>query len=267
MFLASCWGRNVAYEGGVADTDTGFVATVCGEDADRSKGFAVEGTTLDLGTGGTAAPGLCITAIDPTPAVTGKDPELLAASTICDDGNFVITGVETDSQIGIFVIIDDCEGQPDTVMRTATGIPPEDIAGLGDGGTLAGVEAQLVTLERLATQQADLEAVGWTGDLGAAGYMAGIVEDAAGAPVAGATVGCGACGFPVYYQDGDGTDGLYAVGDVANTSTVAEGDAAFMIPDAPIYTYACDDGGAHTWDTTLLGSLDAYAVYIRFTAL
>jgi hypothetical protein len=70
----------------------------------------------------------------------------------------------------------------------------------------------------------------------------------------------------VYYQDGEASDGIYGSGSTANTTTLAEGDGIFMIPAAPIFTYTCDDGGAHTWESTLLGSLQAYAVYIRFTA-
>lgn len=266
LLLSACWGRDIPYEGGSGGEDTDIAATTCGEDVDRSVGFAVEGTTLDLGTGGFAAAGLCVTAVDPTPAITGGVPTVLASSEVCDDGGFVVAGIQSAPSIGMFLLIDDCEGDPDTVMLTATGIPPEAVAGLGDGDTISDVEGLSVSAEWLAVEQADLETAGWSGDLATAGYMAGIVEDAAGEPVAGATVACGPCGLTVYYEDGEPTDGIYGAGATPNTTTTVEGDGVFMIPDAPIFTYTCDDGGAHTWESTLLGSLDAYAVYIRFTA-
>lgn len=267
LLTAGCWGRNIPYEGGSSGEDTEVVTTACGEDADRSVGFAVEGTTLDLGTGAVAAAGLCVTAVDPSPAVGGDEPTVLAASKVCDDGAFVITGIMEAPSIGMFVLIDDCaDSGEDTVMLTATGIKPEDIAGFGDGDALTGVTALSVSAELLAEQQASLEQVGWSGDLGAAGYMAGFVEDATGAPVSGAVIGCGACTTTMYYEDADATDGLYGAGSTPNTTTSAEADGTFMIPDAGIKSYTCDDGGAHEWESTLLGSLDGYAVYIRFIA-
>ncbi|MFZ5478155.1 MAG: hypothetical protein ACOZNI_15420 [Myxococcota bacterium] len=266
--LAGCPmpGRDISYEGGDGGDDTDVVATTCGEDVDRSKGFSVEGTTLDLGTGGTATAGLCISAVDPTPAITGGEPTVLGSSEVCDDGNFVVAGIESAPSIGMFLLIDDCDDATgDTVMLTATGIPPEAIAELGDGDSLTGVEALSVSLEWLAVMQADLETVGWSGDLGEAGYMAGVVEDAEGNPVSGAHV-ASPDPYVTYYEDATAEDGIYGAGATANTETSADAGGLFMIPDAPIFTYTCEDGGAHEWESTLLGSLPGYAVYIRFTA-
>ncbi len=266
LFFAGCWGRNIPYEGGVTDSDTGVAATTCGEDADLSSGFSVTGTTLDLGTGGPATAGLCITAVDPSPAITGGTPTVLATSEVCDDGTFVVAGIQTAPSIGMFLIIDDCEGEPDTVMKTAAGIAPTAIAGFGDGDQLTDVQALSVSLGWAATEQTDLETLGWSGDLATSGYMAGIIEDATGAPVGGATVTCSGCVPQVYYQDGDPSDGIYGAGTTANVATDPAGGGLFMIPAAPIFTYSAGDGDVHTWSSTLLGSLPAYAVYIRFTA-
>lgn len=265
LLLGGCWGRNIPYEGGVEDTGGTVVTSTCGADVDRSSGFAAEGTTLDLGTGLPAAAGLCISAVDPTPALTGGEPTVLASSQVCEDGSFVVAGIQDAPSIGMFLILDDCEGAGDVVMKTATGIKPEAIADLGDGDTLAGVEALSVSMTWVQTEQTDLERVGWSGDLLTSGYMAGIVEDANGGPVSGATVGCSDCVPQIYYEDGDPSDGIYGADTTANTSTLAEGDGLFMIPAAPIFTYTCTDDGSHTWDSTLLGSLPGYAVYIRFT--
>ena len=267
--LAGCWGRNIPYEGGTGD-DTGVQATTCGEDADLESGLSVAGTTFDFATGLSAPAGLCITAVDPSPAITGGEPTVLASSEVCDDGTFVVAGIQTVPTIGMFLIIDDCASDdtaaPDTVMKTAAGISPTQLAGLGAGDQLAGIQALSVSLDWAATEQADLEALGWSGDLATSGYMAGFVEDASGAPVSGATIDCGGCVPQVYYQDADGTDGIYGVGSTANRATDASGGGLFMIPGAPIFSYSASDGGTHTWENTLLGSLPAYAVYIRFTA-
>jgi hypothetical protein len=265
LVLPACWGRNIPYEGGTAGDDTAVVTTTCGEDVDRTSGFTVEGATFDLGTGGTAAPGLCVFAVDPTPALAGGEPTVLASSVVCDDGAYVVGPIASAPAVGMFVVIDDCDGEADTVMKTATGIPPTALAGLGAGDTLT-VEAQSVSAEWLAVEQADIAAVGSTVDLATDGYMAGHVEDVAGEPVGGAVVG-GAPETVVLYEDAEAGDGLYgAAGGFANTSTDADADAVFMIPKAPIFTYTCQDDGSHTWASTLLGSLPGYAVYIRFTA-
>ncbi len=280
---AGCWGRNIAYEGGESSGDSAVTTTTCGEGADLSNGFSVAGTTLDLGTGLPAAAGLSISAVDPSPAITGGVPTVLASSQVCDDGTYVVAGIQTAPSIGMFLLIDDAPATGDTggmgaVMTTASGIAPTQIAGLGDGDQLANIQALSVSADWAATEQADLSTAGWTGnlnDLGhedpekaltVTGYMAGIVEDSAGAPVSGATVACSDCVPQIYYQDGIPADGIYGVGGTANTATDALGGGLFMIPAAPIFSYSADDGGLHTWTSTLLGSLPGYAVYIRFTA-
>lgn len=266
LLLCGCPGRNIPYEGGPGGQDTEVITTTCGEDIDRSEGFTAEGTTLDLATNLPVAAGTCISAVDPTGALTGGEPEVLASSQVCDDGSYVVGNIPEPPSIGMFLILDDCEGQPDLMMRTATGIKAEAVAGLGDGDTLEGVVALGVSLDWAALEQADLERVGWSGDLASTGYMAGIVEDSAKAAVGGATVGCNDCVPSVYYQDGDASDGIYGAESTPNVATSAEGDGIFMIPGAPIFTYSCTDGDVHEWESTLLGSLPGYAVYIRFTA-
>lgn len=265
LALTGCWGRNIPYEGGESSADS-VAVTTCGQDADLENGFSVTGSTLDFGTGGFATAGLCITAVDPTPAITGGTPTVLSSSEVCDDGSYVVAGIQSAPSIGMFLIIDDCDGEPDTVMKTAAGIAPTMIAGMGDGDQLVGVQALSVSLVWAATEQADLERLGWSGDLATTGYMAGIIEDVDGAAVSGATVTCNDCVPQVYYQDGDGTDGIYGVDTTANLATDSSGGGLFMIPAAPIFTYSAGDGGQHTWASTLLGSLPGYAVYIRFTA-
>ena len=61
------------------------------------------------------------------------------------------------------------------------------------------------------------------------------------------------------YQAGAGTS--------FNTTTSADGGGMFLIPAARITTYTCDDGGTHSWEGNLFGSLPEYAVFIEFDAL
>lgn len=264
--LGGCWGRDIPYEGGDSSAqDSTPVASVCGEDVDGSAGLVVTGPTRDAQTGGTVAPGLCVYAVDPTPALTGGSPTVLATATVCDDGSYVVGPIADVPTIGMFVEVDDCEGADDTVMLTATGISPKQLDGLGAGDTLM-IEALSASTSWVATEGTDLARLGWSGDLATDGYMAGIVEDAQAAPVGGATVSAGGTD-EIYYEDADASDGIYGADTTRNTSTSADAGGMFMIPAAPIFSYSCDDGGAHSWDATLLGSLPGYAVYIRFTAL
>ena len=266
LLLAGCWGRNIPYEGGSGEggDDTAPVVTTCGEDVDRSAGFTVEGPTSSAADGSLAAEGLCVQAVDPGPALTGGEPTVIASSQVCADGSYVVGPIDTAPTVGMFVMIDDCDGAKDTLMKSATGIAPEQYADLGPGDTLT-IEAIFATREWVSVEQADLERVGWSGDLAASGYMAGIVEDATPAPVSGATVGCSGCAT-VFYEDASADDGIYGADTSANASTLAEAGGLFMIPGAPIFTYTCEDGGTHTWGSKLLGSLPEYAVYTRFTA-
>lgn len=266
LLLAGCWGRNIPYEGGPGGggDDSVPIVTTCGEDVDRSAGFTVEGTTVSVADGALAAEGLCVQAVDPAPALTGGEPTVIASSQVCADGTYVVGPIDSAPSVGMFIMLDDCEGAKDTLMKSATGIAPEQYEGLGAGDTLM-IDALFATLEWVALEQADLEQVAWSGDLASSGYMAGIVEDASMAALSGATVGCSGCAT-VYYEDALADDGIYGASATANTMTAADGGGMFMIPGAPIFTYTCEDGGAHTWDSKLLGSLPGYAVYTRFTA-
>ncbi len=266
--LMGCWGRNIPYEGG--DT-AGAVETVeCGADVDTTVGFRIEGVITDLETGELAAEGLCITAIDPSNGLTGGTPEVLAASQICADGQFVVANVEEAPAVGMFLVVDDCEGEADTVMQTASGIPAEDIVDLSDGDVLSGVAGVVISAGYQATIDAEIEALeAAAGDTdGAAetsseeGYLAGFILDSAGQPVPGATVQCGGC--TAYYFDDDASDGLLSAGGVVNSASTDAG--IFIIPGAAIYNYTFSDGGAHTWGKSLGGSLPGYAVFIWYYA-
>jgi hypothetical protein len=281
LLLSSCWGRGFEYEGGVPLDTAAPPASTCGEDLDLTTGINVSGVAIDLETGAplvradTAVPALCVAAIDPSPVVGGLPPVYLLTSTLCDDGSFVLAGLESIPAIGLFVGVYDCEDEG-TVMRTVTGIAPEEFDGMGAGDTLADRVAISVSTPYLAKMQADLpvspadtdQDTGTRGpDLATDGFLAGFVLDAAGEPVGGAQVGCGACASPpTQYLDPDPADGLWGAAATSNTATSAEAGAMFIVPAAQIITYTCDDGGAHTWEGKLFGSLPGYAAFIEFEA-
>ena len=261
LVLGGC-GRGAEYEGG--DTST-IEAVECGADLDTSVGYRVEGTASDLETGVPAAEGLCVTAIDPASVLTGGDPTVLSAAQICAGGEFVIANIMSVPSVGMFIVVDDCEGEADTVMRTATSIPPEDLEGLGDGGALTGISSLVVSGSYQATIDADLVTAGYVGEPSVDGYLAGFTLSATEEPISGVRVECaGAC--TPYYFDADPSDGLFQTGGANNTETSAAAGAGFIIPGAPLFNYTFTSA-SETWDTTLAASAAGYGAYIRFHPL
>lgn len=271
LLLGGCWGRGIGYEGGTPQDTNPPETSECGEDLDLTAGINISGTALDLQTGlpltaaDTGGASLCAAAIDPAPAVTGGDPTYLIVSTLCDDGTFILAGMEEVPAIGVMVGIYDCNDEG-TVMRTVTGVATESFDGMGAGDTLEGVTAWSVSAGYAAQMQADLGK--GAADVATAGFLGGFVVDSAGQPVGGAAVTCGSCGdTPTYYPDTNPKDGLFGDGASFNTTTSADAGGMFIIPGARITTYTCDDGGVHSWDGELFGSLPEYAVFINFDAL
>lgn len=252
LALPGCIGRGIPYEGGKED-----------EPVPPGEGYTVEGTARDVETGDPPPDGLCASAIDPGPAVTGGDPVILATAPVATDGTFSVPGIVENPQLGIFLGIDDCaDAGADVVMNAATGIGAEEVEGKGTGDVIDGVEAVFVTHELEGRWGAEL---GWPGELGADGFLAGFVVDADGNAVSGAAIGCLTCDR--YYRDGDPSDGQFGDGTTFNETTDAAGGALFLIPAAGISNYTCDDGGAHTWEPTLFGSVEGIGAFIQFDAL
>ena len=274
-----CIGRCIDYEGG--DTEAAPDVVVCGDESGFDVGYRIEGTVRDLGTGELLAydedlgeEGLCIFAVDPTKALAGQDPDVVASSFICEDGSFVLQGIDSKPTLGLFVAVDDggklgCDYAGDSsVMLTATGLGPETYADLGDGDAILDIEALSLSAEHALTLEADLATLGHTPEesLELDGFMAGFIQDADEAPVDGAIITCSSCDAN-YYWDEDPSDGAFGAGSTANSSTISAADAMFMVPGADITTYTIDDGGSHTWDPKLYGSISEYAVFIRLVAL
>lgn len=222
-------------------------------------GWSLTGTAIDFAAQAPATEGLCIELLDPSPALTGGEPELLVSSTIGAGGAINLTGIKTTSVLGLLASVKDCGTENQTVFTSATGVPYESIRYLGEGDTLSGVTALVLSMEFLAGMQGSLELLGYTGDLATDGLVFGILADNAGTPLSGGTVTCGTCG-PTYYLDGEPLDGLFGVGPVANGSTSAAAGGVWVVPAGPVGQYAAEDGGAHTFPVQLNGSTPGSAV-------
>lgn len=264
LLLAGCWGRDIGYVWDFIPEDTGpEVVQECGDESLYGVGYRVEGTAFYQDSGTPVEEGLCISVIDPTLAMAGQEPTVLASSKLCADGIFVVAGIEEAPSVGAFVVVDDCaDSGADLLMTSATGIAAELLAGLGAGDALTGVGARVVSQE-LRTVYID-SLVGYDGPTDATfRFMAGRVLDANGQPLDGGVVTCPACEYPVHYSDTDSSDGLFSSGGTANPSTSAAADGFFLAPKASISTYSCEGGGL-TFDARTLGSIDGYAVFIEF---
>lgn len=281
LVAAGCWGRDIEYKSdGTVDTGpTEIVA--CGDEPDEITGWTIQGVALDLETltPAAAADGLCATAIDPSPVLAGQPPNDIASGQVCDDGAFAIYNLGEAPAVGMFVVIDDCKpGEGDTasaeqddVLQSANGVKSSDVAGLGAGDvyvmdSVTG-KGDLTYLTRTYQPTLEAQLVNYSGSLDTDGFLGGRLLAADLTPVAGATIDCSTCGeLTASYQDGDDTDGLFETGGAANTATTSDGDGRYFLPGAGVSTYEVSDGGTHTWEPTLLGSLPGYAVFSNFIA-
>lgn len=281
LMAAGCWGRDIAYQSD-GTVDTGPTETIaCGEEPEEITGWTIQGVALDLETltPAAAADGLCATAIDPSPVLAGQPPNDIASGQVCDDGAFAIYNLGDAPAVGMFVVIDDCKPdaadtaavEQDTVLQSANGVKSSDVAGLGPGDvyvmdSVTG-KGDLTYLTRTYQPTLEAQLIGYSGSLDTDGFLGGRLLDASLAPVVGASIDCSTCSLlTASYQDADDTDGLFETGGAPNTATTADGDGRYFLPGAGVSTYEIEDGGTHSWEPTLLGSLPGYAVFSNFIA-
>jgi hypothetical protein len=269
FLLAACSGRggdtsDTSANGDGGSTDGGSSDGGSG-DSGADGGITINGTAKDLITGAAAAEGLCILAADPTAAITGGELTIIANTTTASDGTFALLNVDISSQVGLLVLAQDCGQGTHAVMPTATGISANSYAGMADGDTLDGATGYVVDSTLQAGIDASLTAAGYSGSILTDGALLGFVFDTAGTPLSGVTVTGSGSGTTTYYADSDSSDGLFTNASVGvNAATDATANAMFLIPAAPIWSYAADDGGAHTFSSVLAGSQPGYAVVIAF---
>jgi hypothetical protein len=220
-----------------ADTDADSDTDTDADTDVEPQGFAVEGATLDLATQTGGAEGLCLDIVDPSAAFTGGDLEMLGGTTLGADGTWRVEEIETDSVLGLFMLVTDCDGVA-PVMPTASGVPFADYDGLGTGDTVENRRAIVVSEAMAAGVAQSLTAAGYQGDIATDGFVLGFVRDTAGTPVEGATVSCGD-GCTVYYADTENADGMFTSAQTGlNTSTAAQTGGMFVVPGGPLTSYS-----------------------------
>lgn len=231
------------------DLDTGDTG-----EPEETVAFTVSGTAINLmdPAATPAAEGLCVSAADPTEAITGGEVITVSSSTIGAAGAYEVTGVNVKPVVGLLMLVEDC-GDEGTVLPTATGIPSDAYMALEDGDVLADTEIYSIDGASQAALQAGLEAAGYVGDLATEGSLIGFVLDVDGTPIEGATMH-GRSGDTVYYYDGTG---------FGATATTAAGRGMWVIPEAPIYNYSCEADGLN-FDNKMTGSQPGYAVVATF---
>ncbi len=234
-----------------SDATTYSTGTTTGTTA---AGFTVEGTAVLLLDPASPAPNFCISVLDPTPALAGGAPTVLASAVIGADGTFSVAGIETGSTIGILMAVSDCDPlAPSGALLTATGIEAADYADAAAGTVLSGYTAFVIDDGTAATLTGGLAAAGYAGDIAVEGSLVGFVLDAANAPVDGATVGA-PDDVSVFYMSATG---------LTSGPTSAAAGALFIIPAAPIFTYSATATGL-TFAPVLAGSQPGTQVVIAF---
>ncbi len=231
-------------------------------------GFGIDGMAYDLMNGAPSAAGLCITVADPTDAASSGDPAdliILGNTVTAEGGTFSVTGIETDSAIGLFIIVSDCADEG-TVRATGTGVSIASYEDLPAGGVLAGATALSINSTFEAALDQSAAAAGYTGDnIATAGAMMGFVQDSAGAPIGGATV-TGKEGVATYYGDTVSADGLFTSAETGvNSATDASAGALFFVPGAPIYTYTASADG-YAFEQLLFGGVPGMITVLKFSA-
>jgi hypothetical protein len=262
--LLACGEDEPATDDSTATTDDSEVE---GDDTGPF-GFGISGMAYDLMNAAPSAAGLCITIADPTDAASTGDPAdliILGNTVTAEGGTFTVKGIETDSAIGVFIIVSDCADEG-TVRATGTGVSVASYEDLEPGGMIEGATALSInsTFEVVLDQSA--VAAGYGGDnIATAGAMMGFVQDSAGTPISGATV-TGKDGVATYYGDTEPTDGLFTSAETGvNTATDAAAGGLFFVPGAPIYTYTATADG-YAFEQLLFGGVPGMVTVLKFTA-
>jgi hypothetical protein len=251
-----CWGLTTEPDSRT-DSETGL----------GPEGISVEGIAWNYGSFDWAEEGKCIHVTDPSPILYGAPPSILASSTIAAGGAFQVKNVTTDSELGLFTTVGDCD-ESSGATRTANGIGVDAYVSLEDGEML-GERLVLVIDEATAAEfDESLQSVGYTGEaLATTGAILGFVVDSNGGFLDGATIECentfgGDCPA-VYYLDGDSTDGLFGSGSTPNTATLGAADALFLIPDS-ILAYYVAAHADYTFSRELFGNPDRTIAILTF---
>ena len=109
--LAACGGKgDDTSDTSVVTDDTSVVTDDTGTVVDAS--FSLSGNAIDMATmSPVSSEALCMTIADPTDAIAGGDLIILTQTTIeAGTGAWATEAFETDSAVGLFMIVSDCDG-------------------------------------------------------------------------------------------------------------------------------------------------------------
>ncbi len=204
------------------------------------EGFSVQGITWNFGDYNWAEAGLCMSIAEPDAVLLGGEPVIKGVSTIQTAGAFSVSGVTSQSVLGLYMVAHDCDGVGD-VVPTATGIPPFEYEDLVDGDALNSRLALVIDREFAGLMDDEL---GEDHSVETIGGMFGLVKNANGQYIDGATIICESDECPdIYYFDSDHSDGMFSTNGMLNTSTDASAESAFISPAAPIQNYLAEADG------------------------
>ncbi|MCK6526549.1 hypothetical protein L6R50_03010 [Myxococcota bacterium] len=258
---------SAATDDDTADDDTADDDTA-DDDTSAAPLVTFTGSVLDFGSFATPADvtTLTVAVADPSPAIAGGVPEVLAVGTPDASGAFSISGVDAGgATLGVLLIVDDAA---DAYVATATGVPVSCYQGLPDGGTCADRTAFAITAVAHGSLVAGLNTAGWVGtSIVDVGSFVGFVQAADGSPLGGATVS--GTGSPtVYYADADlssSPNDAFVTGVDPNVATDAAGGGLFVIPEAGIGSYSVDHPD-HSFTSITAGSQPGTILIVAFTA-
>jgi len=203
-------------------------------------GFSVQGITWNFGDFNWAEVGLCLSVVEPDSVLLGGAPVTKGISKIQTAGAFSVSGVSSESVLGLYMVAEDCDGVGD-VVPTATGIPPFEFEELVSGDTLNNRLTLVIDRDLAAIIDDELSQTQGVESLGA---MFGFVQDTNGEYIDGATIICESTECPdVFYFDSDHSDGMFSTDGFLNTSTDSSAESAFIAPSSPLQNYAAESEG------------------------
>ena len=223
-------------------------------------GFSVEGVAWNFGDYNWAEQGMCASVVETDAVLFGGEPVVKGESIIRSAGAFSIPDVISESVLGLFVVVHDCDGAGD-VVPTGTGIPPHDFSELVGGDTLINRLSLVMGRDLVALMDDELEL---NMGIEEGGAMFGFVRNTDGEYIEGATIACESLECPeVYYLDSDHSDGMFSTDGVLNTSTDASAESAFITPLAPLQTYTAEADGLN-FRPEFFGSSSGFITVITF---
>jgi hypothetical protein len=206
-----------------------------------------------------------VSALDPSSAVSGGVPTVIATAPVNSDGSYTVEGINVKPSLGLVLNVSQCPNSGD--VPTNTGVAVETYQDLPDGGAITGKVIYRIGAELGANIDADLAKSGYKGKgLVADGALLAFILLDDKTPVQGGTMECTGCESEFYYFDNDRPDaGYFMTGKKLNASTSAFTGGMVLVPAAQIWTYTASDGGAHKFEERTLGSQPGSVLISSFT--